>query len=98
MDAPTRNGIECAKVDVLNHYLNRGRRHHEDYETIGIDLTKNVFQLHGVDAQGKAVLKKQIKRDQMAALFANLPPCLIGIEACGSAHYWARKLQGFAIR
>ena len=61
--------------------------------TIGIDLAKNVFQVHGVDEQGKAVLKKKLKRDQMAAFFANLPPCLIGMEACGSAHYWARKLQ-----
>lgn len=61
--------------------------------TIGIDLAKNVFQVHGVDVQGKVVLKKQCKRDQMAAFFANLPPCLIGMEACGSAHYWARKLQ-----
>jgi transposase len=62
--------------------------------TIGIDLAKNVFQVHGVDASGKAVLRKQLKRDQMATFFANLPPCLIGMEACGSAHYWARKLQG----
>lgn len=62
--------------------------------TIGIDLAKNVFQLHGVDAQGKTVLKKQIKRDEMPVFFANLSPCLIGMEACGSAHYWARKLQG----
>jgi transposase len=61
--------------------------------TIGIDLAKNVFQLHGVDEQGKTVLKKQIKRDEMAIFFANLPACLIGMEACGSAHYWARKLQ-----
>jgi transposase len=63
--------------------------------TIGIDLAKNVFQVHGVDAHGKTVLKKQIKRDQMAVFFANLAPCLIGMEACGSAHDWARKLQGF---
>lgn len=63
--------------------------------TIGIDLAKNVFQLHGVDAQGKTVLRKQLKRDQMAVFFANLAPCLIGMEACGSAHHWARKLQGF---
>jgi transposase len=62
--------------------------------TIGIDLAKNVFQVHGVDASGKAVLRKQLKRDQIATFFANLPPCLIGMEACGSAHYWARKLQG----
>jgi len=63
--------------------------------TIGIDLAKNVFQVHGVDAQGKVMLKKQLKRDQMAAFFATLPPSLIGMEACGSAHFWARKLQAF---
>jgi transposase len=61
--------------------------------TIGIDLAKDVFQIHGADARGKAVLKKALKRGQMAAFFANTPPCLIGMEACGSAHYWARKLQ-----
>ncbi len=61
--------------------------------TIGIDLAKTVFQVHGVDQRGKVILKKQLKRDQMAAFFANLPACLIGMEACGSAHYWARKLQ-----
>jgi transposase len=61
--------------------------------TIGIDLAKNVFQVHGIDAQGKTVLKKQIKRDEMTVFFANLSPCLIDIEACGSAHHWARKLQ-----
>ena len=59
--------------------------------TIGIDLAKNVFQVHGVDAQGKVVLKKQLKRDQMAAFFANLASCLIGLEACGSALFWARN-------
>src|SRR5215510_1326878 len=63
--------------------------------TIGIDLAKNVFQVHGVDERGRAVLKKQLKRDQMAAFFAKLPACLIGMEACGSSHHWARKLQGF---
>lgn len=61
--------------------------------TIGIDLAKNVFQVHGVDAHGKIVLKKQLKRDQVAAFFANLAPCLIGMEACASAHHWGRKLQ-----
>lgn len=61
--------------------------------TVGIDLAKNVFQVHGVDERGKAVLRKQLKREQMAMFFVNMPPCLIGMEACGSAHYWARKLQ-----
>lgn len=55
--------------------------------TIGIDLAKDVFQSHGVDAHGKIVLRKQLRRVQMAAFFVNLPPCLIGMEACGRAHY-----------
>lgn len=63
--------------------------------TLGIDLAKNVFQLHGVSDCGKPALKKQLKRQQMAEFFANLPACLIGMEACAGAHYWARKLQGF---
>ncbi len=62
--------------------------------TIGIDLAKLVFQLHGVNEHGKTVLKKPLKRAQMIPFFTNLPPCLIGMEACGSAHYWANKLQG----
>ena len=61
--------------------------------TIGIDLAKNLFQVHGTDERGRAVLKKPLKRAQMLPFFANLPPCRIGLEACGSAHYWARKLQ-----
>ena len=62
--------------------------------TIGIDLAKNLFQLHGVNEFGKTAIQKQIRRDQMAEFFVNLPACLIGMEACGSAHHWARKLQG----
>lgn len=62
--------------------------------TVGIDLAKNVFQVHGVNQRGKAVLRKQLRRDHVAAFFANLPRCLVGMEACGGAHHWARKLQG----
>lgn len=62
--------------------------------TVGIDLAKNVFAVHGVNEHGRTVLRKVLKRDQMAAFFANLPTCLVGMEACSSAHYWARKLQG----
>jgi len=61
--------------------------------TIGIDLAKNVFQVHGADDRGRALLKKQLKRAQVVPFFANLAPCRIGMEACGSAHFWARKLQ-----
>ena len=60
---------------------------------IGIDLAKQVFQLHGVDSQEKAVLRKQLRRVQMLDYFQKLPPCLIGMEACSSAHYWGRELQ-----
>ena len=61
--------------------------------TIGIDLAKNVIQAHGVNDHGKAALKKQLKRDQVLPYFANLAACEIGMEACGSAHYWARKFR-----
>ena len=61
--------------------------------TVGIDLAKNVFQVHAVDERGKAVLRKQLRRDQVSAFFVNLPPCLIGMEACASAHHWGRVLR-----
>jgi transposase len=63
--------------------------------TVGLDLAKNVFQVHGVNEHGKPALKKQLKRGQVAEFFATLPACLIGLEACGSAHHWARKLQSY---
>src|SRR6202521_2135217 len=62
---------------------------------VGIDLAKNVFAIHGVDERGKVMVRKQLKRAEVAKFFANLPPCLIGMEACASAHYWARKLMDF---
>ena len=55
--------------------------------TIGIDLAKNVFQIHGVDAHGKVAVRKQIKRAEMAKYFANLKPCLIGMEACSATRH-----------
>jgi len=60
---------------------------------LGIDLAKNVCQIHGVNERGKPILRKQLRRDQVATIFANLPPCLIGMKACSGAHHWARKLQ-----
>lgn len=63
--------------------------------TIGIDLAKNVFQIHGIDVHGKPILRRQLRRNEIAKFFANLDPCLIGMEACGSSHHWARKLSEF---
>jgi len=61
--------------------------------TLGIDLAKNVFCLHGCDANGKPVLRKQLSRGQLLSLVANLPRCLVAMEACASAHYWAREIE-----
>jgi len=61
--------------------------------TVGLDLAKNVFQVHGADARGRAVLRKQLRRDQLIPFFSNLPVCVIGIEACGGSHHWGRRLQ-----
>jgi transposase len=60
--------------------------------TIGLDIAKNVFQVHGIDAAEKVVVKKQLRRNKLMAFFKALPPCLIGMEACATAHYWAREL------
>src|SRR6266571_1514470 len=59
---------------------------------IGLDIAKNVFQVHGIDAAEKVVVRKQLRRSQVMAFFEALPPCLIGMEACATAHYWAREL------
>jgi transposase len=67
----------------------------DEITTIGIDIAKQVFQLHGVDGTGKVVLCKRLRRSQVAAFFATLPPCIIGMEACGTAHFWAREIAAF---
>src|SRR5205823_902575 len=64
-----------------------------EIKTIGLDLAKHVFQIHGVDAAGECVLRKRLRRGQVISFFAQLPRCLVGIEACATAHYWARELQ-----
>jgi transposase len=60
--------------------------------TVGLDLAKHVFQVHGVDGSGRLVFNKAVKRAKLVSFFAGLPKCLVGLEACGSAHYWAREL------
>lgn len=61
--------------------------------TIGLDIAKSVFQVHGVDAQGGVVVRRQLKRRYVLAFFKKLPPCLVGIEACATSHHWSRELQ-----
>ena len=67
----------------------------EQITTVGIDLAKSVFSLHGVDGAGRVVLRRTVRRDQLVATVAALPPCLIGMEACSGAHEWRRRFQGF---
>ena len=68
--------------------------------TIGLDIAKSVFQVHGVDADGQVVIRRQLKRRYVLAFFEKLPSCLVGIEACASSHHWSRELQalGHSVR
>jgi transposase len=91
MVAPSRNGIEVPEWKLRRSTNREGRQ--MQITTVGLDLAKNVIQLHAVNQHGNTVLNKALKRNQVLSFFANLTPCLIGMEACGSAHYWARKLQ-----
>ena len=61
--------------------------------TIGLDIAKSVFQVHGVDAGGEVIVRRQLKRRYVLPFFQKLSPCLVGIEACASAHHWSRELQ-----
>jgi transposase len=71
-----------------------------EVKTIGLDIAKSVFQIHGVDAGGAVVIRKRITRPKLLEFFAALPSCLVGIEACPTAHYWGRQLQtlGHAVK
>jgi transposase len=68
--------------------------------TIGLDIAKSVFQVHGIDVEGNVIIRRQLKRRCVLAFFENLPPCLIGIEACATSHHWSRQLKalGHAVR
>ena len=68
--------------------------------TIGLDIAKSVFQVHGVDAAGQVLIRRQLKRRVVLGFFQKLPVCLVGIEACASSHYWSRELQalGHSVR
>ncbi len=66
--------------------------------TIGLDIAKSIFQVHGVDAEGNVVVRRKLKRRYIVAFFQKLAPCLVGIEACASSHYWSRELQAWAYR
>ena len=68
--------------------------------TIGLDIAKSVFQVHGIDAEGNVLIRRQLKRRYVLAFFQKLPPCLVGIEACATSHHWSRELTalGHSVR
>jgi transposase len=59
--------------------------------TTGLDLAKHIFQVHGADAEGRPLLRRRLRRSQVTRFFANVPPCVVGMEACCGAHYWSRS-------
>lgn len=89
--APDPTASHCAKVVLSIGPPGKGAAAMQ-VSTVGLDIAKNLFQVHGVDADGRTVLRRKVRRDQLTKLFAGLAPCLIGIEACATAHHWAREL------
>jgi Mn-dependent DtxR family transcriptional regulator len=74
----------------LEEYVPAG--HMQAITTIGLDIAKSVFQVHGIDVEGNVIIRRQLKRHYVLTFFQKLPPCLVGIEACASSHHWSREL------
>src|SRR2546430_11022234 len=87
--APLRH--QCAKLVFSENHQERERSMSE-ITTIGLDLAKYVVQVHGIDPEGTTVLRRRLRRGQVLAFFSRLPRCVVGLEACATAHYWAREL------
>src|SRR3970040_1904571 len=98
--SPTRERVtparhRSAKIEVRFFNLNSRGEVMETITTVGIDLAKSVFSLHGLDGAGRVVLRRTVRRDQLLEVVAGLSPCLIGMEACSGAHEWGRRFQEF---
>lgn len=93
MDSPRLGIMGSTEATVRTHHHQKEGVHMRNVTRIGIDLAKHVFQLHGVDERGHTVLRRRLARSQVRAVLTQLPPCVVGLEACGSAHYWARALR-----
>src|SRR5258708_11965548 len=89
VDGPLTASV-CQSWVVDN--TNRREPSMKEVTTIGLDLAKAVFQVHGVGARGVVAVRRKVRRRQVLAFFAKLPPCLVGMEACATAHYWAREI------
>src|SRR5438876_9558873 len=97
--APASGSIEsCAKMVVVEQpsegapFIGKSITDLSCVTTVGLDLAKHVLQVHAIDAFGRAIVAKALRRKDVLAFFAQLPECLVGMEACGSAHHWSREL------
>jgi hypothetical protein len=87
---PARECHECGCADIPRF---GGAKSCNRLRPIGLDIANSVFQVHGIDAAGQVVMRRQLKRRYVLKFFEKLPPCLVGIEACASSHHWSRELQ-----
>jgi transposase len=85
--------MEITETTVQPHSHQKEGIHMMNITRIGMEVAKQVFQLHGVDERGRTTLRRRVSRTQLRPFFMQLRPCLVGLEACGSAHYWARPLR-----
>src|ERR1700758_2877175 len=93
MDSPCSYGISCARLKTARSFNHRARGVKMKFTRCGLDIAKQVFQVHGVNDHGVVRVRKALAREKVLEYFAQVSPCLIGIEACGGAHYWARELS-----
>jgi transposase len=91
MDSPFGSHCDYRKEKRMSH-TKKGDNTMQ-VARIGFDIAKSSFQIHGVDAHGKVVVRKQLRRSKVLLYFAQLPPCLVGLEACGGAHYWRESCR-----
>jgi transposase len=100
MDPAILKGFVMSQNEFCTFIQIKWRVHMKNIKVLGIDLAKNVFQIHGTNEKGKCVLKKKLTRAKLMEFMSNLSPCLVGIEACGSAHYWSRlfKQMGHTVK
>lgn len=93
MDSPFLSGIVMCHIGISNQPITKKEESKMKIMRVGVDLAKSVFQAHAVDGHGGVVARKRLSRRQMVSFFSGLEPCLVGMEACASAHHWARELK-----
>src|SRR5258708_6210439 len=92
VDGSSTRHVSAIEV-VADGVATSGEPNMQTVATIGLDIAKSVFQVHGIDAAGNVIIRRQLKRRYVLAFFQKLPPCVVGIEACATSHHWSRELK-----